>query len=168
MKSWYALAVKTNHERAIQESPYAGGVEFFDPRYSEDTFRRGRRVSVARPLFPGYLFARFESLRHAAALRSIAGVFDIVSFDGRPAAIPDEQIESIRKLLASDRAVSPCPFLSIAKGDVVDVKYGPLAGTRGKVIALKGKAHVLFIVSIDMLGRSVCATVPREQLRKAA
>lgn len=168
MKSWYALAVKTNHERAIQESPYASGVEFFDPRYEDETRRHGRRLTVFRPLFPGYLFARFDASESAAAVRSIAGVFDIVRLGDQVAAIPDEQIESVRKLLTSGRSVSPCPFLAISQGDTVEVRYGPLAGTRGKVIAAKGKAHVLFVVSIDMLGRSVSATVPREQLRKAA
>jgi transcription antitermination factor NusG len=163
---WYALQVRSQHERVVIDGLDLAGIESFYPTYTEEMRRKtGRRVSVVRSLFTGYMFARFDASTLKALVESIAGVIGIVSIGLMPAPIPDEQIQAVRNLLASPLAVSPCPFVDLKKGEAVEIKYGSLQGTRGTVIAPKGKGHVLFVISIQAMNRSLSVTIPREQLR---
>jgi transcriptional antiterminator RfaH len=166
---WYALQIRTQSERIIQESPaaIAERIQFFHPTTTEESRRGNSRVSIERPLFAGYLFARFDALESGAIVESIAGVYSIVRFDGVPAAIPDEQIEAVRTLLKSGRVISPCPYVPVHKGDRVAIKFGESAGLEGTVVELRGK-HALFVVSVQGLNQSLSIVVTRDQIRPVA
>ena len=56
------------------------------------------------------------------------GVVNIVSFDGKPAPIPEYELDSIRLLVGSDLQFDPVPV--IHEGMMVEVVHGPLQGRR--------------------------------------
>jgi transcription antitermination factor NusG len=111
-----------------------------------------RRKSTGR--FPGYCFARFNS-RESLPILKCSGVVSIVAFDGVIAPVPDQEIDAIRKLIASDLQYDPCPL--IREGMTVEVVHGPLKGVTGKLLRKGSQARL--ILSVDLIGQAVCVEV---------
>ena len=111
-------------------------------------------------MFPGYCFARIDPA-DALAVRTCAGVVTLVATNGRPAPIPDAEIESIRTLVTSDLQFDPCPL--IRAGDMVKVVSGPLRGVLGRLVR-KG-AHARLMLSVDLIGQGVSVEVDAADVR---
>jgi len=65
-------------------------------------------------------------------LAASSGVVNIVSFEGKPAPIPEYELDSIRVLLTSELQYDPCPM--IHEGMMVEVVHGPLRGVIGRLL----------------------------------
>jgi len=79
-------------------------------------------------------------------------VVRILSNDGKPATIPDEQINAIQILMKNGIAATPYPYLK--EGMKVRVANGPLIGIEGILIKTKPNKHRL-ILSVDLIQESV-------------
>ena len=86
-------------------------------------------------------------------MRKCAGVVSIVSADGRPAAIPDYEIDSVRMLVASHLPGDPCPL--IQEGALVEVMSGPLRGVVGRLLRKGSQARLVLSVGLLAQGISV-------------
>lgn len=150
--SWFAVRTRSNHERVATESLLAKGVDAYLPTLLMRSRRRDRRAVVSRPLFAGYFFARF-SVSHPDRVEVLKapGVLHLVGFGGRPSAVPDWQVESVRIALESKNRVDL--VLGIAPGEPVRVVAGPLAGARGVVLKRRGADKL--VISIELLGRGL-------------
>ena len=104
--SWLALTVKPQHELASARALHVRDIESYAPVFSERRRWSDRFKVVTVPLFPGYVFARFEQSRRTTALQC-HGIRSIVQFGPEPAQIPDSDMESIRLLIASAAYVEP-------------------------------------------------------------
>lgn len=150
MERWYALHVRSQHERFVANHLAASGLEHFAPFYMMESRWSDRTKLIERPLFPGYVFARFDAGRRQPIIR-ISGVIQIVGTTTGPIAIDDQELEAVRHMVASKLPVTPWPCPSV--GDMVTVGLGPLAGLRGIVIHRKG--HTRLVCSIEILQRAV-------------
>jgi transcription antitermination factor NusG len=124
-------------------------VESFLPLYRSVRQWNKRRAEVDLPLFPGYLFVRIAA-REQLRVLELPGVVHIVSFNGVPAAVPDEELELLQRAL-SLRQSEPHPYLTA--GRRVRIRQGPLAGLEGVVVRQNSDARI--IVSVDFIQRSV-------------
>lgn len=159
---WFAIRVRSNHEQVAVEHLRARGFEEFAPSYKSERKWSDRTKVINRPLFPGYVFSRLSPSNRLPVL-SIPGVVGLVSFAGAPSAIPDDEIERVRKMVNSGLPVAPFPFLS--RGEPVIMERGPLMGLEGIVQETKGVLRL--IISINLLQRSVCVEVDRSWVRPA-
>jgi len=75
----------------------------------------------------------------------------LVGFEGAPTALPEDEIEALRTSLTDGLRAEPHPYLTV--GRRVRVQAGPLAGLTG--ILLRRKAGARFVVSVDVIRRSV-------------
>jgi transcription antitermination factor NusG len=82
-------------------------------------------------------------------------VVQLVSFQGRPAPLPDLEIEALRRGLEQEIYAEPHPFLRV--GHKVRVRGGPLAGTEGILLRKKDKLRV--VISLEVLMRSIAVEV---------
>jgi transcription termination/antitermination protein NusG len=159
---WYALHVRSNHEKRARDYLHSRQVEAFLPLYRVQSRRRDRRVVVDKPLFTGYVFVHssLERSEKIEILRS-PGCVGLVGFDDGPRPVADSVLESVRILVGSGRQPEPFPFLK--EGKRVRVAGGALDGIEGYVVqAPDGKPRV--VVSIEILGRSVAVRLDRESL----
>jgi len=78
-------------------------------------------------------------------------LFNLVGFNGHPAALPDEEIEAVRQGLTEQWNVQPHPYLKV--GRRVRVVSGPLTGLEG--IIVRKKNHLRFVISLNLIMRSV-------------
>jgi transcription antitermination factor NusG len=115
---------------------------------------------VEIPLFPGYLFCRFDAADQYRVSNS-PGVVNVVSVGLRPLPVDEEEVASIQKVCRSGRDAQPWPSLQV--GRRVRVECGPLAGTEGIVLEVKSVSRI--VVSITLLQCSVSAEIEREWIR---
>ncbi len=157
LKPWYAVRTKCNFERVVTDHLRAKQYEPFLPLYSCRRRWSDRVKVVDVPLFPGYVFCRFD-VRVKVPIVSVPGVAGIVSFGGQPAPVPDSEIAAIERLIRSSLIASPCPYLQ--EGMEVRVRSGPLAGVEGRLDKIKSR-YVL-VLSVHMLQRSVAVEIDAE------
>ena len=158
--AWFALWTRSRHEQVVREQLEQKCITAFLPTITRWSRWKDRKKKIDWPLFPGYCFARFDP-RDPLPLLRCAGVVNIVSFDGEPAAIPEHEIESIRRLVESDLAYDPCPM--IREGMTVEVMHGPLKGVIGRLVR-KG-AHARLVLTVDLIGRAVSVEVDAADVR---
>ena len=158
--SWFAIWTRSRHEAVVHDQLRGKGVDVFLPTVTRWSRWKDRKKRVDFPLFPGYCFARI-SPDTSLAVRKVTGVVGFVSFEGRPAAIPDAEIESVRMLVESDLRFDPCPL--IQEGSQVEVVSGPLRGVVGKLVR-KG-AHARLVLSVGLIGQGVTVEVDAADVR---
>jgi transcriptional antiterminator NusG len=155
--NWYALHVRSRHEKTVQAQLDAKQFEVFLPLYSHKHKWADRWKAVSLPFFPGYVFCHFELENRASAITT-SGVIDIVRVGDDPAPIPDSDIESIRRIVNSPLLAEPCS--NLVPGQEVTMCGGPLQGLSGTLIEnCKG---LRLVISISLLHRAVLVEIDRE------
>jgi len=153
---WYALLTKPRHEKTVAAQLKGKGYEQFLPLYRSWRRSAGRVRDAFLPLFPGYMFCRFNEFRRLPILMT-PGVFSIVGIGNAPEPIPDDDIATIQTACSSGLEVGPWPYLE--RGDRVRVEFGPLKGVEG--IFLAEKNSVRLVISVGILQRSLAVEVDR-------
>ncbi len=151
---WYAAYTCANHEKCVTQQLQRRSVECLLPLYESVRRWKDRRVRLQVPVFPGYVFVRL-ALRDRLQVVETPGVVGLVSFDGHPAPVPDEEVETIRACLAGRCAMQPHPY--VQQGQRVRVLSGPLEGLTG--IVLRQKNCTRFVISFELLKRSVAVEI---------
>lgn len=154
---WYAVRTKSNQEKIVLSVLYGKGYQPYLPLYTDRRRRVDRTIVRQRPLFPGYLFCRFDPEKRLPILTT-AGVVSIVGFGPELAAIPDAEIEAIEAILTSGLAVRPCAYFQ--EGQRIRVVRGSLQGLEGKLVRVKNGLRLVF--SVNMLQRSVAVEIDRD------
>ena len=159
-KFWFALRVKPRCETLTAAALDGKGFEQFLPLQTVRRKWSDRVKTSETPLFPGYVFCRFDPQNRLPVLTA-PGVVDVVGWGKIPAPIPDEEIERVRRMVQSGLLVSPWPYLEL--GQAVLIERGPLAGMEGILVEVKGRCRL--VVSINLLKRSISAEVERSCVR---
>jgi transcriptional antiterminator RfaH len=153
-RPWFALQVRARHEVGVGRFLTGKGYEPFVPLYQTRRRWSDRIKVVEAPLFPGYLFCRFD-LDNRLPILTTPGVIQIVGFSRTPVAVNEAEIGAIQSLVASKYPRQPWPFLQA--GDRVQIDSGPLRGLEGLLVELRG-SHRL-IVSVTLLQRSIAVEI---------
>jgi transcription termination/antitermination protein NusG len=152
---WYAVWTRSRHEQVVRDQLARKHIEAFLPTITRWSRWKDRKKKVDWPLFPGYCFVRFDPIDTLPVLKC-TGVVNIVSFDGKPAQIPDIELDSIRLLIGSELQYDPCPL--IREGMMVAVVHGPLRGVVGRLMRKDAKRATL-VLSVDLIGQGVSVEV---------
>ena len=148
--SWYAIQTLSRHEKVVRTQLEMQSVEYFLPTTRRISQWSDRKKQVEIPLFAGYCFARFSLADRLPVLQS-QGVVGVVGSGGRPESVPDDEIESLRKLVHSTSDYSCHPYLR--EGMLVNVVDGPLRGIKGRLI--RESRHCRLVLSVMLIQRSV-------------
>ena len=152
--SWFAIWTRSRHEQVVRDQIERKHLDAFLPTITRWSRWKDRKKKIDWPLFPGYCFARFNPDESLPVLKC-TGVVKIVSVDGKPAPIPEHEIESIRRLIESELQYDPCPL--IREGMMVEVTHGALKGVIGRLVR-KG-AHARLVLSVNLIGQGVSVEV---------
>jgi transcriptional antiterminator NusG len=166
---WYVIRVQAGKEERVKESILkriqTHGLndkvtQALVPTERVTEVRAGKKRTVARKIFPGYLMVeadidgdedpRAEEVWFC--IRDTPGFGDFVGSHGKPDPMSDQEVEQILgKMEQSKRA--PSVEIGFQRGDQVRIKEGAFLGYEGsieEIDAEKGKVRVL----INVLGRS--------------
>jgi transcription antitermination factor NusG len=154
--NWYALLTRARHEKVVAQRLRESGITSFLPVVSELRKWSDRKKLVELPLFSCYVFAKLCPTNEGRlkALR-IDGVYSLVGTRGEGTAIPEEQMDAIRRI-AEERVVWQAhPFLKI--GQRVRIRSGALDGLEGILVSRSGESAL--VVSVDAIQRSLSVRV---------
>jgi transcriptional antiterminator NusG len=152
---WFAIWTRSRHEQVVREQLERKRFDVFLPTITRWSRWKDRKKKIDWPLFPGYCFARFDPGDTLPILKC-TGVVNIVSFEGKPAAIPDFELDSIRVLIGSELQYDPCPL--IREGMMVEVVHGPLRSVIGRLMR-KDAHRARLVLSVDLIGQAVSVEV---------
>jgi transcription antitermination factor NusG len=151
---WFALQVRTRNEAGVAEQLSGRGYERFLPLYKVRKRWSDRIKETNAPLFPGYLFCRFDPQDRLPILKT-PGVMQIVGFKKGPVAVDESEIQALQTIIAAGAPHQPWPYL--AAGDRVRIESGPLLGLEGILTEVR-RSHRL-VLSVTLLQRSVAVEI---------
>ena len=151
---WYAIYTRHQHEKTVARILTSKGFETLLPLYSAVHRWKDRTKLLSLPLFPCYVFIKGGSERRLDIMTT-PGIHALVSTAGQPTAIPNAEIEAIRRAIESGAPVEPHPLLKC--GEWVRVKCGPLEGIQG--ILVRKKNLYRLVLSVEMLGKAACVDI---------
>jgi transcriptional antiterminator RfaH len=158
---WYLIQCRAQQDVRALDNLERQHFECYRPLYKRECIRRGRRVAIHAPLFPGYLFIRLDRLHdNWLPICSTRGVFQIVRFNEYPLPVPDEIIDELRG--RADAQSVREPFLK--SGEHVLITDGSFAGLEGIFLSTAGEDRVVLLLKI--LQREQALTFPVGSIRK--
>lgn len=163
---WYACRTRSRAEKQVDRLFSGAGFESYLPLVELERQWADRKKRVAFPLFPGYVFARFR-LGEMHEILKTPGVVTVVRVNGYPTPIREEELESVRRLVAgvNQTGVMPSPSDYLEEGQEVVVAEGPFKGMYGVLLEVKGKASV--VVRLSAIRQAVRVTLDRRLVRPA-
>jgi len=144
---WFAIQTRSKFEFSVRDQLRGEGVEEFLPTWDERVKWSDREKVTTRPLFPGYIFARFDPA-DAPLIRQTRGVVTILSTDQIPISIPDNEIADLRQVIEHPVPDACCPYVV---GVSVTVKSGSFAGRSAVIARIKG--GTLLTLMLPIFGR---------------
>jgi transcriptional antiterminator RfaH len=128
--NWYAIHTHPCREAVAAMNIERLGLEVFLPRMKKTKSVWGVAQIVIKPLFSGYLFARFSPATYLHLIQYARGVRRVVGNGERPLPVDDEIIMAVRSGMDEDGYlhITPRP---LRRGDRVMVQDGPLQGLIG-------------------------------------
>jgi transcription termination/antitermination protein NusG len=174
---WYAVQSYSGHENKVQkliqlkideqveEDPEAREIqEVLVPTQEVMEIRNGKRVTVTRRLYPGYVLVKMvlnERTQHA--INTVQGVIKFVGSGPEPQPLREEEMNKILgvEVAGDEESKEEVPFQA---GQVVEVTAGPFtdfSGTVQEVYADKGKAKV----EVSLFGRPTSVELDFTQLK---
>jgi transcription antitermination factor NusG len=162
-KQWYALQLKTRFERVVAQHVRGKGYEEYLPTYRSRRHWSDRTKEIELPLFPGYIFCKFDVIDRLPLL-TIPGVRSVVSFGGSPLPVAEQEIVAVQRIVKSGMQYGPWP--GVSAGQAVQVKYGPLRGLEGTVVQVKKNYHL--VISVNLLQRCVSVEIDRDSVTPVA
>lgn len=161
-KSWFALYTKPRNEFKTEEQLMAAGITNYLPTVTLLKQWSDRKKKVTEPLLRGYIFIYANEVERLISLEQqsvVRCVFDV----GRPARIPDWQIDNLKTML--ETKIDVIVHKGVVPGAKVIIKDGPFEGIIGTVV--EGETGKSISVAIDLLNRSVIARLPDESSLEA-
>jgi transcriptional antiterminator NusG len=157
---WYAVQVRLQHEMRVAESLVGRGYEYLLPSYRERRKWSDRTKILDLPLFPGYVFARFDvDLR--LPILTILGVVGIVGIGKTPQPLDPREIERICKVASAGHPAQPWPFLKV--GQRVRITAGALTGVEGVLVQRRSETRV--VLCLSLLQQAISVQVDSDAVR---
>lgn len=160
MFPWYALWVRSRHEKSVAGILTSKGYETFLPMHRSRRRWSDRIQEVELPLISGYVFCRFDPLNRLPVMTT-PGLVQIVSVGHTPEPVDNDEMNALMTAVEAGVHLQLWPFLKT--GQRVSIEEGPLRSLEGILISTKGTDQL--ILSISLLQRSVAVAVDRRSVR---
>ena len=163
-KEWFILQFKTNSHQLAAKNLNRQGFETFLPLHETTSRRLSRFINTSKPLFPGYMFIRFdkeESEWHK--INSTYGVSRIITFNSILKSIPTSFVDSLMK--RHDLSGKLLPIQKLKNGDQVTVLTGPFANFIATVEKYEADQRIWILM--DLMGRKTKIQTPSDNLTQS-
>jgi len=163
--SWYVIHTNPGQEERADSNLKAWNVQTFTPKLRERRYNQytGRPTELIKPLFPRYIFARFDAGEILHKVRFTRGVSDVVSFGSIPTPVHPDIIKTIWLRTGKDGFVNIGE--EIKPGDEIVVKEGPLKDFIG-VFERDTKDAVRVMVLLKAVSYQAHVVIKRDMIRK--
>jgi len=161
-KEWFILQYKPNaHHKAIKNLNRQG-FETFLPLFDATARKLSRFVNTSIPLFPGYMFVRFDKAESEwHKINNSYGVSRLITFDSNLKSIPTSFVDHLMKRY--DLSGKLLPIEKLKKGDHVTVLKGPFANFMATVEKYEADQRIWILM--DLMGRKTKIITAPEALK---
>ncbi len=158
--NWFAVHTSPRHEKRVEQHFRQRDIEHYLPVHrSPRKWRNGLKVVLDLPLFPGYIFARFNWTQRVRVLQ-VPGVLAILrGTAGEGAPLPEAEIDALRSGLHL-RQAEPHPLLTV--GQRTRIRSGALAGLEGIVVRKQNSLRV--VLTLDLIMQSIAVEIDGAEL----
>lgn len=162
MKQWYLLYCKRSEQQRAKMHLENQGVECYYPETQVEKITRGKRQIKSEPLFPSYVFARFDAKQGPTftTIRSTRGVVDFVRMGPHPQILQDNLIDTLKEIEQLQQQVLSDNLPS--EGDVIRVASGQFSGMEAIYKEPDGETRSILLVK--MLSKPVEVSVENKHL----
>jgi transcriptional antiterminator RfaH len=163
--NWYCVHTKPRKERRVAEHLRETlDLETYFPRLRRrKTIRRVRRV-VTEPLFPRYLFCRFDFAARYSAVKYAPDSLGVVSFGRVPAIVDDALVEALRGWAGETLDIITIEP-GFRPGDLVEITDGPMRGLQAVIVSDRNDRERVSVM-LSILERQVPAMIDRSQINR--
>lgn len=162
---WYAVHTNPKEEDRATNNLMAWKVEAFNPKIKKARTNPFTDAVIyeSRPLFPRYIFARFDAHALLSKVWFTRGVKSVVSFGSGPVPVDDEIIAFIKEGIRDDALIKH--EMSVKTGDEVVIKDGLLSGLTGIFKSgIKGTDRVIILLNAISYQGSI--VIEKEHIKK--
>ncbi len=159
---WYAVYTRPRFEKQVSDRLIEQGIEAYLPLIKTMRQWSDRKKMVEIPLFSSYVFVNIERKDYDQVLQTF-GVVKYITFEGKAATIPPEQINQLKIIVNSDEKIETT-WERRKKGDRVMVTSGSLKGLIGELITDGDRKKVL--VRIDSIDQNLTVEVHASLIEK--
>lgn len=165
VRCWHVAQLRPNGLERACAHVRAQGFEFLAPRMLATRRTRYGLRTMARAVFPGYLFVGVtEDSAPPARLGGTRGIARVLTDGrGRFAELPEGVMSALEARLDGEGFLEPPSGLE--KGDRVEVVRGPFAGWLGEVTGAGASDRVRLL--LQLLGGEVPVDIAAGALRRA-
>jgi transcription antitermination factor NusG len=156
---WHAVYTKPRWEKKVAALLEAKGIPYYCPLNKVVKQWSDRKKTVLEPLFKSYVFIQVEGSKKWEILK-IPGIFNYVTWLGKPAKIKDSEIETIRKFLKEFDTVEVVE-VNLAVNATVKVKQGVLMNYQGILLNISGNRAS---VKIESMGLQLTTVIDKKNL----
>ena len=139
--NWYAVYTRPRFEKQVLKGLVDQGIEGYLPLIKTMRQWSDRKKMVEVPLFTSYVFVHINRSSYDQVLQT-HGVVKYITFEGKAASIPSDQIDNLKIIIDSNEKVETT-WESRRKGDQVIVTAGSLKGLKGELITEGNRKKVL-------------------------
>jgi len=148
---WYPVYTRSRAEKKAHEELNRKGILSYLPLKKTVKQWSDRKKIVEEPLIKSYLFAYISAKEYAEVLMT-NGVARFIYFSSQIASIPDQQINDLKLLLATDADLELIDY-DIKPGERVLIKAGPFKGIIAELVSLQNKQRI--ILRLQNMGYSI-------------
>ncbi|GAD78267.1 transcription/translation regulatory transformer protein RfaH [Vibrio ezurae] len=161
MKRWYLLYCKRGDQQRAQAHLENQGVEVYYPKLVMEKRVRGKRTQKVEPLFPSYMFVRFDYEQGPSftTVRSTRGVSDFIRTGAYPTELQGDLVYTLKQQEQAQEVVT-CNTPSI--GDKVEISSGQFSGV--DAIYQEADGETRSILLITMINKKVAVKIDNKDL----
>jgi transcriptional antiterminator RfaH len=151
---WYVVQTQVNSEAKAAANLGRQGFAVYLPRYLKRRSHARKVETVARPLFPRYLFVAIDiAAQRWRAIQSTLGVSHLVCWSDRPASVEDGVINALKAREDEGGFIKLARRPAFSPGDKVRVIEGAFTDSLALVEGVSDRERVAIL--LDLLGRKV-------------
>lgn len=143
---WYALYTRPRWEKKIAELLGAKQIENYCPMQKLERNWSDRKKIILEPLFKSYVLVRLAPKAHIPVLQT-DGVIGFVTFQGKPAVIRDEEIDTVKQFLENYENIQ-VERIDVNVNDEVTIINGPLMQQTGQVMEVNNRMVKVMLPSL--------------------
>ncbi len=162
---WFVVQTKPANEGRAEKNLLNQGFETFLPMVETFRYRNGQMVRSVKPLFPGYLFSRFNLELHYYQVKWTRGVSKILGNGIQPLPVSDYVVETIKNRVREGNLVQLEDDWK--EDDPVQIKSGPFKGLTGifqRKMSERGRVRIL----LNLIGVDVPVVISKWQIQRVA
>ncbi|MNX27538.1 Transcription antitermination protein RfaH [compost metagenome] len=148
---WYPVYTRSRAEKKAYEELNRKAILAYLPLKKTVKQWSDRRKIVEEPLIKSYLFAYISAKEYAEVLMT-NGIARFIYFSGQIASIPDQQINDLKLLLATDADLEVIDY-DIKPGERVLIKAGPFKGIIAELVSVQNKQRI--VLRLQNMGFSI-------------